>query len=61
MKLKHPAVRSLTSICHCILSREKERQGEGKTKREGWLRRSEGRSSLILVDGRDVRTGEERR
>lgn len=30
---------------------------ERKTKRKGWFRRNEGRSFLILVDRRDVRTG----
>lgn len=57
MKLKHPVVLSLTSICHCNLERENGRETKRKTKRKGWFRRSEGRSFLILVDRRDVRTG----
>lgn len=54
MKLKHPAVFSLTSICHCSLNKGKGRNTEGETKRG--MVKSEGRSFLILVDRRDVRT-----
>lgn len=58
MKLKHPAVFSLTSICQRNSERQKARsQMERTTKRKGWLRRSEGISFLILVDRRDVGTG----
>lgn len=53
MKLKHPAVFSLTPICHCNLNRGKGRHTERKTKRNGWLKLSEGRSFLILVGRRE--------
>lgn len=55
MKLKHPAVFSLTSICHCNLNRGRGRNTKRKTKTKRWLKRSEGRSFLILVDRRNVK------
>ena len=57
MKLKHPVVLSLTSICHCNLNGENSRVKERQREEKGWFRQSEGRSFLILVDRRDVRTG----
>lgn len=57
MKLKHPAVLSLTSICHCKLGRKKGRETDGKKDKEKTMVQKTrwGRSFLILVDGRDVR------
>lgn len=55
MKLNHPAVHGLTSICQCDFEKEKAtRQVEGATKRGGCFRRREARSSLISEDRRDV-------
>lgn len=57
MKLKHPAVLSVTSICHCKLEGDRGRKTDVKKDEEkGMVQHVWCRSFLSLADRRDVRT-----
>lgn len=55
MKLKHPTVLSLTSICRNLRRQKAKRRMETKKKGTRWSKKSWGRSFVILVDRRDAR------